>query len=66
MQLGFNWWIFATPLGDGVGNIVLVLNCTMILRHKASCFSGAPCLSGFSMCLCAVFMQHLPVGIHDC
>ncbi|XP_010135868.1 PREDICTED: otoancorin [Buceros rhinoceros silvestris] len=28
--------------------------------------SGAPCLSGFSVCLCAVFMQHLPIGIHDC
>lgn len=50
---------FAAPLGGGVGKTVLDLDCIVTLRHNAFAFSGAPCLSGFGIWLCAVFTLHL-------
>ena len=56
---------FAAPLWGGVGETVLGLNCIVTLRHNAFCFSGAPCLSGFGIWLCAVFTLYLPFWMHD-
>lgn len=57
---------FAAPLWGVVDKTVLDLNCIVTLRHSAICFSGAPCLSGLGIWLCAVFSLHLPFWIHNC
>lgn len=51
---------FAALPSDGAEEIVLDLNCIMTQRHNAFCLPGVPCLSGFGICLCVVFMLHLP------